>query len=143
MELRLCGGRQRPISLRSFARSLGRRSDASLLLPPTRIHLWTRKQTPPETTPLTGLDPLLPDLAKRYTDIHAITELSMEEQRTARVVAAPAGIHHLPFLTCNIPVPNGDRPRHPSLQNLPSLWRRCRRADRLAWLLCRHVSQGR
>ena len=34
-----------------------------------------------------GLDALLPDLEKLYTDIHAHPELSMQETRTAGIAA--------------------------------------------------------
>jgi hippurate hydrolase len=37
--------------------------------------------------PITGVDALLPDLEKLYTDIHAHPELSMQETRTASVAA--------------------------------------------------------
>jgi len=41
----------------------------------------------PANGALTRLDGLLPDLEKLYTDIHAHPELSMQEQRTARIAA--------------------------------------------------------
>jgi metal-dependent amidase/aminoacylase/carboxypeptidase family protein len=44
---------------------------------------------------VTGLDALLPDLEKLYTDIHAHPELSMQETRAASIAAQRAARRRL------------------------------------------------